>query len=101
MAQVEAPGTVFGFMRDALNQQPYTYHNCRDPAVTRIRAALLRRKLKKHVDLWNIDEQQVELTREEIGLLWSAVSKRLFNAASDKERRDAQRASKVLFFAER
>lgn len=99
MVEVEAPGTVWGFLRDALRRVPFAFDQYRDAGETRIRVALLRRKLKRNVDLWKIDDQTVDLTDDEINLLWEAVFEILFSPAPDKEKRDAQRASDILLAA--
>ena len=99
MVEVKAPGRIWGFLRDALSRVPFAPDQYRDARETRIRAALLRRKLKRNVDLWHLDDQTVDLTDDEITLLWEAMFDVLFGVASDKEKRDAQRASDILFAA--
>ena len=96
---VTAPGRVFWYFRDLIDQLPVSYDRLGDPAVTRIRAARLRRKLKNETDVWMPEEQRVELSRKEATLIWAAIFEVLFSDAKDAKKRRAQRASNILFEA--
>jgi len=96
---VNAPGRVFWYFRDVLDQLPVSYKHLGDPAVTRIRIARLRRKLKNETDVWMPEEQRVELSRQEANLIWMGLFEILFSDAKDAKKRRAQRASNILFEA--
>jgi len=96
---VNAPGRVFWYFRDVLDQLPVSYDRLGDPAVTRIRVARLRRRLNRETSVWKPEEQRVELSRQEARLIWSAIFEILFSDAKDAKKRRAQRASNILFEA--
>jgi hypothetical protein len=98
---IEAPSSVFRTYRDALGLLRRTYRDYDEPEINREAVTELRHKIGYETDGFETGQiHSVELTDQEIDLLWSGISDIVFDCDSKSARKRAHRAADHLVFSE-